>query len=302
MDIDISHLVLAGGGSIGFKYIGILKHLCDNNVIHKNKIKSIYATSVGTLIATFVCLGHSWEDIDTYVVNRPWEHVFQVSGRTLMDVYEHKGVFDKTIIEIILKPLLESVNLSADVSLSQLYAFSNICIHLFTFNLNTHTTIDMSHITHPDTMLIDAIFMSMSFPILCKPVIVGDGCFIDGGVMCNYPLHVCVNDYPDEIDNILGLTYTIDSTNSILGVDHSSDVFDFALALMNIPTEHNIIPKIKHEIVCCCDKSPMNLHTLAMLVSELGVRRKWIGVGEEDARKWIIQMEDLRMAINIKCD
>ena len=74
--MTIHHLVIGGGGPFGFTAFGVLKHLHDVNFWNIKNIKTIYATSVGTLLAAFLLLGYDYSYIYDYFVKRPWEKIF----------------------------------------------------------------------------------------------------------------------------------------------------------------------------------------------------------------------------------
>ena len=46
--------------------------------------------------------------------------------------------------------------------------------------------------------------MSSSLPGIFMPTIIDNCCYIDGGVMCNYPLNQCLRDHTNK-DEILGI-------------------------------------------------------------------------------------------------
>ena len=54
--MTIKHLVIAGGGPIGFQFLGALEHLNEKGFWKLEDIESIYATSIGTFLAVFICL------------------------------------------------------------------------------------------------------------------------------------------------------------------------------------------------------------------------------------------------------
>ena len=49
--------------------------------------------------------------------------------------------------------------------------------------------VDLSHTTHPDLPLIKALQMTMCFPIMFQPICYGDDCYVDGGLLNNFPLN-----------------------------------------------------------------------------------------------------------------
>lgn len=288
------HIVLQGGGGIGFRYIGIIQYLIDNNVLNMSSIESIYATSIGGVIGALLCLNIPWVDITEYIVNRPWNDVFKITGKHILDMYSSKGIFNESSIDILFKPLLNSKQIPANITLRTLFNFSGIDIHFFSFDLNTHTTIDISHTTHPDLMLSHAIYMTAALPILFAPMHTDNACYIDGGIACNYPLHVCLDKYgAHNKKHILGVRYMFTDT-LIPTINPSSNIFEYLCALINsqiIPTEkqHNI-PNIPHEIICKCNKSPLNVHDMWGLLADKSSRQRWINYGKIDANEWYINL------------
>ena len=102
--MTIKHLVISGGGPIGIMYLGAIEYLHDEGFFKMEEIESIYATSIGTMIAVFIALNYDWETLNKYVIERPWNDVFKISAKQIMDAYTNKGIFDiKNPVEIFSK-------------------------------------------------------------------------------------------------------------------------------------------------------------------------------------------------------
>ena len=65
----IKHLVLSGGGAIGLVQYGTLKYLTNKNIINRNTIESIYATSIGCITAFVYMLNFDWTWIDDFFIS-----------------------------------------------------------------------------------------------------------------------------------------------------------------------------------------------------------------------------------------
>ena len=98
------HLVISGGGTIGLKYWGILQKLNETNIWKIENINSMYATSAGSLVCVFLCLKYDWETINKYIIERPWQDIFQLSGKQIVEAYYNKGLYDKKIFMPLLVP------------------------------------------------------------------------------------------------------------------------------------------------------------------------------------------------------
>ena len=57
-DDTIRHLVISGGGTLGFSYYGILKETNEMELWQYDNIKTIYGTSIGAILATVICLNY----------------------------------------------------------------------------------------------------------------------------------------------------------------------------------------------------------------------------------------------------
>ena len=76
--MPIKHLVISGGGPNILTLYGALKNLNQNDYWTIENIKSIYGTSAGSLIGLFIILNLEWEELDNYLIKRPWNTVFKI--------------------------------------------------------------------------------------------------------------------------------------------------------------------------------------------------------------------------------
>jgi predicted acylesterase/phospholipase RssA len=199
--MTIKHLVICGGGPSVFRTIGALYKLEDLNFWKIANIETIYGTSAGALFGAMLCLKFDHETITNYIINRPWHEAYPIKVSQIMEMYTKKGLYDHKFAEIIFKPLLLAKNLPLTITLKELFEFSNIELHLFSLELNQFKPTDISYKTHPDLTLLDSIAMSCAIPMLFAPFCKNKECYVDGGIVINYPLNNCINDghSPDEI-------------------------------------------------------------------------------------------------------
>jgi NTE family protein len=191
--MTIKHLVIPGGGPTGIKALGALQYLEEQGYWSINDIETIYATSAGSIISVLLCLKFDWETINDYIVKRPWNDAFQLSVNQIFEAYSKKGLFDKNVAEIFYKPFFKAKDISMEITMKEFYELSKIEIHLFSLDINTFILEDISHITHPDLQLLTAVQMSSAIPVLISPVCIDDKCYVDGGVICNYPVNQCIS-------------------------------------------------------------------------------------------------------------
>ena len=249
--MTIKHLVISGGGPTMVQSLGSIQYLEENKFINRNDIESIYGTSAGAIVGTLFCLDFSWETINDYIIGRPWQDVFTIKVQDIFESYTKKGIFDMKIIEKCFKPLLSAKDISLEVTLKEFYQYSKIELHFFTFEINEFKLVDISYLTHPDLTLLTAIQMTCGIPVLLTPVCVNGKCYIDGGMVCNYPLKYCV-DSGKNVEEILGLKNQYNDSNKNC-VDSNSNMLDFIMCILfntifSLKMNYTE-PNIKYELV-----------------------------------------------------
>ena len=281
--MTIKHLVISGGGPTGLLSYGAAKYLEQQKFWSMDNIESIYGTSIGALFAVILSLKHDWNTIDEYIIKCPWDALFQKNAtfNDVLHIYTNKGFMSNDFFDIIMKPLLLAKDLSLDVTMKELYDFNKKEIHVMTVELNKFELINVNYKTHPSLKVMDAIKMSCAFPIIFSPKIVSGSseiatvimqttevnenaedkekevdkrvyCYIDGGVMCNYPVNVCMEDQKCELDEILGFRNIWEKYNET--IDDDSSLIDFLKIcvkqmIRKIENENSYI-KIKNEVSC----------------------------------------------------
>jgi predicted acylesterase/phospholipase RssA len=277
----IKHIVICGGGPTGLISYGAAKHLAQQGVWSHDTLETIYGTSIGTLIGAMLCLKHEWSTLDDYIIKRPWEKVV-VESLELFELFSCKGMAKPKLLDDIMQPLLESKDLTLGVTLREFHEYSRISLNLFTVELNAFKKVQLSHATHPDLPLMDAIKMSCCMPLLFQPIVRDDCCYIDGGIMVNYPLRECLEDTQCRPDEVLGLRNRWDNPNETIRV-HSS-VLEY-LRFINLQLVRLVnanasasAAHIPNEVVCRVkpDITPAEWFSI---LSDAGQRLAWIEDG-----------------------
>ena len=254
----IKHLVLSGGGPTGFISYGALKHLEQIDFWKTTEIQSIYGCSSGSIMGLIISLGYTWEELDDYIIKRPWNKLIEKNMLDFSEIIVTSGFLNNNMICDILEPLLLAKDLTVDVTFKELYEFNHIELHVFSTNMNTPglSLINISYKTHPDLKVVDGIKMSAAHPFLFCPFIKDDDCFIDGGLINNFPLNECLNDMGCEDDEILAI-YNIKKDVTKFNITEKSNLLTYSVALlkkmqMNISIDENQ-KKIKNIVNCMTD-------------------------------------------------
>ena len=225
----IRHLVISGGGQTGFTFYGVLRESHKQGYWNIENIQTIYGTSVGMLVSVILCLKYDWETVDTYLIDRPWHTVFKFDIYSVIQSFEKRGIFTVDTITQILAPLFAGKDVSVDITLADFFALNGIELHFFATEVNSFQVIDISYKTHPDWRVIDAAYCSSTLPIIFAPYIRDEQCFVDGGVICSYPIKQCLDagHLPDEIFAIKKHT-----SASIDMVTDKSSLFDYLMIIL----------------------------------------------------------------------
>jgi NTE family protein len=284
--MTIKHLVISGGGPTLVQALGAIQHVEQQKFIDLSNIETIYGTSAGAILGTLICLKFDWETINDYIIKRPWHEVFPINVQKIFDAYTKKGIFDSKTVEKIFKPLFSAKDLALDINLQDFYNYSKIELHFFAFDINEFKIEDISYKTHPNISVIMALQMTCSLPVLVAPVCIENKCYIDGGIVCNYPLNKCLELYnPDEI---LGIKNQYDKNDSNR-VDSESTMLDFLMSfvfkmIQNMDTGDKQTV-IKNEIICKADF--LSIDYLKTALYSMDVRKELFNSGVDFAKEFL---------------
>ena len=300
--MPIKHLVISGGGPTMFQSIGAIQYLEQNGFVNLNNITSMYGTSAGAFVSVFVSLKFDWETLNEYVIKRPWHKVFPIKANTILDSYSKKGLFDNSVIIKCFKPLFDAKDISMEITMKQFFEYSGIELHMFSFELNSFEGVDISYKTYPDLPLIKALHMTSSFPVFLSPVLIENKCYIDGGIICNYPLNKCI-EANGNVDEILGFnndysskTESDNKKEKSDNITEDSSLIDFLLGLfikiirsMETDTKQQ---KIKNEIICKAENISVDVMKKCLYSHE--VRQQLLDSGINASKEFLQKIEELK--------
>lgn len=212
------HLVVSGGANVGFAFFGVLKTLHEHNLFNMDDIQTIHATSVGTLLAFYLTLGYDMDIIRNYVIESPWNDVYEVNLSCVLRAIQDGGMFTRAELQKSVKSLLLGKDLSVDITLADFFAYNKKEIHFYMTEYSQLKLENVSYLTHPHWKLLDAIYASCCLPVLYIPFELDGHYYIDGAIIMNYPLQCCLDQGHDS-DSILGICHTTKSDMKEEGID-----------------------------------------------------------------------------------
>lgn len=284
------HLILAGGGYKGLYELGVLKYMIDAKLLNIGSIKSIYGTSIGSLLGLLFSLNLNIDDIIDFFVNKPWHKEMKFDIEKLYTLQNENGIFDKSFVISAIEPFLKSIDLDVNMTLKQHYELTNIEFHCLCCDLNTMEQINLWYGDFPDMRIKDAVYASCSIPIILQPEIYKDKVLIDGGVINNYPVDTCFHEQKilDSGDKTVGIQFN--SEKFEVKIDATSTLFTIINKLYvhtqnKFQIENIYTPDC--EIIIDADK--MNISDSVNMLYEKSSRQSYVKNGYKIAEKYFIE-------------
>lgn len=243
----IKHLVCSGGGINGFLFYSLFKETHSRQIWDIKNIETYYGTSVGTIVGTLILLANSWEDIDDYLIHRPWENVFKFDLNVLFESVDRMGIYDMRHIQSILAPFILAREKTLDITMKEFYELTNVEFHCILTEINSHTQIDISYKTHPEWKLLEAVYASCSLPFIFAPLLKDDKCYADGSIISNCSIENSIINgaNPDEMLAV----YSLGNAASKVPINEESSIFDYVGRVMkniiHLRTSH-VYPEVKY--------------------------------------------------------
>jgi hypothetical protein len=288
----IKHLVLPGGSIYGLAYYGSIKYLAQHGLLKMDNIKTMHCTSIGAIIGTMMSMNYDWQELDNYIVNRPWQNVFKFSLYSIMNCFKNNGIFGIEVIQEMFLPLFNGKDISIDVTMKDFYDITGKELHFFTIDLITFELIDLSYKTHPGWTVIESIYSTACVPVLFKPLYKNNRWYIDAGILDNCPIKplfddLSINPVPDEVlrINIEGL-----QINDDVSTFENFTLWKYLVVLISkiINAIRNLatLPIYKvHNIFI--EQNIIPVYDVHSVVNDPEQRTRLINYGEECAKEFI---------------
>ena len=285
----INHLVFSGGGPAGLILYGACKYLHEKKVWDLKNIKSIYGTSIGALLGLIVSLDYEWNILDDYLIKRPWNKVFKISLDNFLNCFYEKGLLGSDVVYSLIGPLLKAKDLDINITFGELYKYTGIELHMYTANINNSVIelVDLSYLTHKELSVCTGLCMSMSYPFVFKPIIIDGICYIDGGILNNFPLDKCIEQQKCNEDYVLAFKTDLDKDNEV--VRPESSMADYISILIRkiqrmLGGNHPKKYKSKYIVNCFAGRDLMNFNDWTNAVSDEDSRCRLIKEGDDLAK------------------
>jgi predicted patatin/cPLA2 family phospholipase len=239
---DFNGLCLSSAGTNIYLFIGVLHYL---DIFGKlDNIKYYCGTSAGAVICLLLILGYKPIEIINYLIKNDVSLVFTP---TVMGLKDGFGLYDITTIKAYFKEMIKFKTNGVVPTFKELYDKTQKKLYCTSYCLNEENTADnqkyFSHITTPDTSVLDAVISSCSIPFIFTKNYIDDKCYIDGAVFNHYPLEkiydIMSADLKDENINIFSVRIVYKNKNG-----NKTETFtQYVNSILNILTDNQIAYK-----------------------------------------------------------
>ncbi len=195
--MNVSRLVLSGGGPRGLGILGALHYIDENKEL--NSIKEYWGTSVGSVICLLLLIGYT--PFETF-------HQFFMLNQLTDDQFDLPNIFETAAlcpIEVLGEKIQyfieKKLGRDADLTFSELYTRFGKKIHIIGANTDTMSGECFDIDTRPDMKVRDAIEISCDLPYIFTKKEFEGHIYVDGGFINNYPINMA----DDGVHNVLGV-------------------------------------------------------------------------------------------------
>lgn len=242
-------LVISGGSIKGISSLGVVQYLYSKGYI--NDIDIYLGVSSGSIISFLLCLGYTPIDILSNLIqidifSEVNDIMFNIDK--ILDILQNMGVYDASSISNHLIPLMKDKGIKGDVTLEELYKITGKTFISTVSNISTSSTEYMSRYNVPDMPCLDAIKMSISLPVVFRPVKYNGNYYVDGGLSNNFPIdylddgkHKIIGIYSSRKPENLDIRHTTTTAIVTYGelvnkcYDYAINFFKLSLTCMELP-------------------------------------------------------------------
>jgi len=272
--LNITHLVLSGGGMRGVIFIGALRYIYIEN-LHKN-ITHIAANSIGSFVALCITFKLTIEEIEEIIyVSKEDNNLCYVSTKNYYKIISHLGLFSiANFVEHLRKKVRIKYPGIKDITFKEASKKFGINLYFSTTNINRCENRIFSIEDSPDVSVFTACEASMAIPLIFNPVAIEGEYYYDGGFTNNFPIKIFSH---VSKENIIGMVLYKEKAKYI-PTNYKINIFYilrqickmFEILLINQVTINEI--KGDDKDYYFMPKNTVMLHSMNIIVNRKGVR------------------------------
>ena len=197
---QIKNLVFSGSGSKIFMHIGFVKYLVENKLF--SNINTFIGTSGGAIMSTILAIGYNLDIISELFLKLKYEQLEKIDTYSVLNFFDTYGIDSGENMERVLRIMLKNKLGSTHLTFKELYEKTGNSLVVCSTNINKHKEVFFDKKNYPDLDVIEATLMSLSIPLLFVPRKYNNDMYVDGGIMCHYPIEYIENNDLDINETI----------------------------------------------------------------------------------------------------
>jgi NTE family protein len=221
----IENIVFSGAGSRIYIFLGFIKALDEHNIL--SNVKSVIGTSSGALIAVLCVLDFKYSEIEEIMLKINTSNLKNISSENIINFFNDYGLDDGKNFHRIIKIILNIKVKNENITFKELFELTNKRLIITATCVNNMNIEYFDHINTPDIPVITVLLMSISIPIIFKPIKLENKYYVDGGLISHYPIDF----FKDEKDKTLGILVTTSMNN----FKEINNIKDYIYNIMTCP-------------------------------------------------------------------
>jgi NTE family protein len=221
----IENIVFSGAGSRIYIFLGFIKALDEHNML--SNIKSVIGTSSGALIAVLCVLDFKYCEIEAIMLKINTSKLKNINSENIINFFNDYGLDDGKNFHRIIKIILNIKVKNENITFKELFELTNKRLIITATCVNNMDIDYFDYQNTPDIPVIKVLLMSISIPIIFKPIKLDNKYYVDGGLISHYPIDF----FKDEKDKTLGILVT-SSLNKFMEIN---SIQDYIYNLMSCP-------------------------------------------------------------------
>jgi predicted acylesterase/phospholipase RssA len=183
-----THLVIGGGGIKGCVITGALEAM--NDIFNINRIKYIIGSSAGGVISLLLSLNFTPKEMSNIFLNINLTDYREIKVSELIKKF---GVDDgKKVIRLIKAIILQRWK-RHNYTFEELFKLTGKTLILTGSNISKNKIVYFSRYKFPNMLILDALRITICYPVLYQPVKLNGDYYIDGAALDNYPMRYFKN-------------------------------------------------------------------------------------------------------------
>lgn len=179
----IKAVCFAGGGVRGLSHIGVLEALETTTDFSIQNVVLCTGTSIGSLIALAVALRYNIHEIKLIIDKLYFPKLLSMSFFNL----SQWGLDNGKNMQTFVSGIVYAKTGIRDPTFQQVYELTGITLQIIGTNVTKNKEVCFSHKITPNMSVSKACLISMSLPILFRPIEHGGDLFTDGSICNNRP-------------------------------------------------------------------------------------------------------------------